>query len=111
MQIPHPNQKIEVTPRRARKFSIFYKWGIEICNVKYGHGTWIASLFKVNYISIGFKPKFRFRYTKFFYGTNHRHLMVGFIYLNWGFYNKIHKNYKYLEKKNGKTNNNRRSKK
>jgi hypothetical protein len=110
MQIPHPDQRIEIFPRRAKKFSIFHKWGIEICNAKHNHGVWIADLFKVNYISIGFKSRFGFRYTKFFYGSNHRHLRIGFIYVNWGFYTKIHKEFKY-KKINGEANNNRRSKK
>lgn len=110
MQIPHPDQKIEITPRRSKKFTIFYKWGIEICNVKYKHGIWIADLFKVNYISIKLKSRFGFKYTKFFYGSNHRQLSLGFISINWGFYARIHKKFKY-KKINGNTNNNRRSKK
>lgn len=110
MQIPHPDQKIEITPRRSRKFSVFYKWGVEICNIKYSHGLWIANFFNINYLSVGIKSGFKFRYSKFFYGSNHRHLRIGFIYINWGFYTKIHKKFKYTQI-NGKTNNNRRSKK
>jgi hypothetical protein len=106
----YPNLKI--TPRRPRaKFSVFYRWGIEICNTKHGHMVWLANLLDINYASIGIKFPMRFRYTKFFYGAQHRHLKIGFLYLNWGFYTKIHAKIKYKVSKNDKTKKNTRSKK
>lgn len=110
MQIFHP--ELEITPRRPKKkFKIFYKWGIEICNTKYNWNVWTANLLKINYLALGFKWSTKFRYRKFFYGANHRHLSLGPVYINWGFYSKIYTEFKYKISKNGKSKNNTRSKK
>lgn len=106
MQIPPPN----TIKTSKRNFRVFYKWGIEVCNVKYKHNVWLADFLRLNYITVGLKTPFKFKYTKFFYGCHHRNLRIGIVYINWGFYNKIHKKFKYAAK-NGKRNNNRGSKK
>lgn len=85
MQNPNPNT---IKPSN-RKFKIFYKWGVEICDVSQGHNFWIANFFAVNYISISLRKKFRFEYTKFMYGMHHRHLYLGPIRISWGFYNSL----------------------
>lgn len=109
MQIFHPEKDLNLSPRRSSKFRVFYMWGIEICNTKHNHLVWLANLLKINYASVGIKFPMKFKYTKFFYGSQHRNLKIGFIYVKWGFYTRIHKNYKYT--KNGKSKKNTRSKK
>jgi hypothetical protein len=110
MQILPPND-LKIYPRRpGRRFKIFYMWGIEICNTKYNWNVWLANLLKINYLALGFKWSIKFKYKKFFYGANHRHLSIGPIYLNWGFYSRIYTKFKYITK-DGKTKNNTRSKK
>lgn len=109
MQIFYP--ELKTTPRKPRrKFKVFYMWGVEICNTKHGWNVWLANLLRINYLALGLKWSTKFRYRKFFYGSNHRHLTLGPIYINWGFYSRIYTKFKYTAK-NGKTENNTRSKK
>ncbi len=94
--------ELKITPRRhGSNFRVFYRWGIEICNTKHSHMVWLANLLNINYASVGIKFPIRFKYTKFFYGSQHKNLKIGFVYISWGFYSQIYGKIKYKVSKNG----------
>jgi len=107
MQIFHPEIQKNIKPR---KLKVFFKWGITICSIKHKYNSWIADVLKVNSISVEITYPFGFRRSRFIYGEIHNKIKIGFILLKWSSYNRIYTNFKY-SRKNGKTNNNRRSKK
>lgn len=106
MQIFHPEIQRNIKPR---KLKIFFKWGITLCSAKHKYNVWLSDLLKVNYLSVELSFPFGFRRTLFLYGEIHHKTRVGFLLFKWGNYDRIHTKFKYF--KNGKTNNNRRSKK
>ena len=106
MQIFHPEIKRSLKPK---KLKIFFKWGITICSFKHKYNVWIADALKVNSLSVELTSPFGFGRTHFLYGEIHNKTKVGFLLFKWSSYGRIYKKFKYT--RNGKTNNNRGSKK
>lgn len=107
MQIFYPEIQKNLKPKKLR---IFFKWGITLCSVKHKYNVWIADALKVNSLSVELTSPFGFRRTHFLYGEIHNKTKVGFLLFKWSSYGRIYTKFKY-NRKNGKANNNRGSKK
>jgi hypothetical protein len=106
MQIFHPEIQRNLKPKKLR---IFFRWGITVCSVSHKYNVWIANLLNLNSLSIEVISPFGFRRTHFVYGEIYHKLKIGFLLFKWRNYDRIYTKFKYT--RNGKTNNNKRSKK